>query len=172
MAKGNKGRGIALSKEQVDKLAEFVRTGVTLDVAAMALGVHPRTIQRYIADAAALIMGHPRSERFTPKYKAFLSYLYKVVSSAEAQAEIEMAKAITEAAKVEWKAALEWLSRRRPGRWSSMSKRVITSNRLEELSGGIRDLRELPSSELERLLETSSFPEEEVKALPSQSGGE
>ncbi len=162
-----RGKPLALSKEKIDAIAERLLYGVTLEVAAMSVGVHPRTLQKYMVDAAKLAAGSPDSERFTHRYKRALRYFFMRIAKAEAEYEVVMAKAIADAAKTDWRAAAESLARRRPRRWSSISRRYA-KHQVEVLRNNpaITDLRELSTRELEQLLASTTS----AGGLPLPSG--
>ncbi len=147
-----RGKPLALSKEKIDAIAERLLYGVTLEVAAMSVGVHPRTLQKYMVDAAKLAAGSPESERYTERYKRALRYFFMKIAKAEAEYEVTMAKAIADAAKTDWRAAAESLARRRPRRWSAISRRYAKQQVEVLVSRGVTDLTRLSTRELEELL--------------------
>jgi hypothetical protein len=99
------GRPTKLTATVQATIVKEIALGVTLDDAAMAAGVSYTTLQNWRNRGAAAKSG---------QYFEFLA----AVSLAEAEAAANFTKTLTSAAqKGDWKAALEWLKRRRRGTW-------------------------------------------------------
>lgn len=147
------GRPYTLDEAKIEQLAKFVKTGVDIDTAARAVGISPRTFYNYKADAKAMINNEIRVREFSEEYIELLSLFIERVMKAEAEAEIEMAQVVVDAASTDWKAALEWLSRRHPERWG---KKQSTEHRHVHLfeqnfEDDVIDVRALTVEELELL---------------------
>ncbi len=82
--------------KKAEQIATLLRSGCTRKDSAGSVGISPDTLVRWVrsnADFAALI------------------------ESAEAYAAVKMTTLLTAAAATEWRAALEWLKRRRREEW-------------------------------------------------------
>lgn len=147
------GRAYTLDEAKIIKLAKFVKTGVDLDTAARAVGISPRTFYNYKADARAMIAGEMRVREFPEEYVELLGKFIEHVMKAEAEAEIEMAQVVVDAAQTDWKAALEWLSRRRPERWGKKATAQHNHTHTLEISEDTQviDVRALTVEQLEQL---------------------
>lgn len=95
------GRPSLQSPEREQRYLDALARGASQSAAAMAAGVTP----------SAIVLWRRKSPDFEERIRATL-----------ADTEIRMAEAVTEAAAVDWKAALAWLTHQRRDEWHTKQK--------------------------------------------------
>jgi predicted DNA-binding transcriptional regulator AlpA len=100
------GRPEKLTEEIARRICDTMRSGVTKEVAAASTGIARSTFYRWIAKGAK-----PDAE---PIYRKFVRDLRQ----AEAEVEVHAAATVRRAMPDNWSAALGFLERRYPTRWS------------------------------------------------------
>lgn len=94
-----------ISREIIEKIAESVLHGSSYEAAAAAAGIHYDTLNEWMKKGR---------EQKSGIYREFSEAL----ETANGQCTVNMVRIIqSAAAKGDWKAALEWLKRRRRGEW-------------------------------------------------------
>jgi len=131
------GRPTKLTPEVQDKISEALRLGSYAEIAARYAGIHPATFYDWMkrgADDLATGRGTIYSE------------FHETVKEAEALCEVRACGIISKAMGDSWQAAMTYLERKHPGRWSRNERR--------ELSGTLQvvpiNLAALTSEELEQ----------------------
>jgi hypothetical protein len=104
-----------LTDELRDRITTVIRTGVSADVAAAAVGIAPRTYYRWMAMGETARSGCHRAFR-------------DAVDQAKAESEVELVSRLETAARNgSWRAAAWLLERRFPERWGRGSVRTEAS---------------------------------------------
>lgn len=105
-----------LVKETTETLLDAVASGVHLETAAKSVGLHPKTVRRWISRAEEDIEANRSSE-----YVTFLAELYKAESLIESSAVASWSRYF-EGEQGDWRAIATYLERRFPDRWGKKSE--------------------------------------------------
>ena len=112
------GRPTKLTPERQQQLLEALRAGCFYETACASAGVSYETVRSWMR------RGEEDGEG------AYFEFL-EAVEEAEAQLELELIGAWTEAARTDWRASMEFLARRYPDRWSPTRKTEISGSETE-----------------------------------------
>lgn len=129
------GRRPALTEETAQRIVSVLRAGNYLKVAAQAAGVGESTLRGWLARGRAAAAEEelhaddpewvlPEAEE---RYVAFL----EVVTQAETAAEVSAVVAWRSAFRDDWRAARDYLVRRRPDRWAATVRVNMTTEEAE-----------------------------------------
>jgi transposase len=97
---GHGGRPTKLTPILAERITWLVAHGVTLQAAAVEVGIGRATLHRWLSD-----------ER--PAYRRFA----EAIDRAEAEAEASMVVTLMRKQRTDWRAAYAWLQARHPERW-------------------------------------------------------
>lgn len=115
------GRNSKLNPERQDRICNALREGNTRRVAAILGGIGESTFYDWLS------WGDPEHENYSEKYAEFS----EAVTRAEAEAEERMVLILFRDAALNekdgYKAAVEWLKRRKPQDWSEKTRIDLTS---------------------------------------------
>lgn len=114
---GKRGQRGKLTKECHDKIVAAMRRGNFFDTACALAGISESTGYKWIAWGEGREYTDHKPADITP-YREFA----EAVKEAEAAAEDEAVSHIKEAAPKDWKAASEFLRRRKPAKWNQVGK--------------------------------------------------
>ena len=122
------GRPLIL-EEHPDKIEEFlalVSEGVTTKAAAGSVGISRATIQSWRAQGNAI--RDSGKKRLTKRERSYLDFLDSIVE-AEDKAEAKFTLYVTRAAAGgDLRAAMYWLSRRRPKDWTEQQRHELVGD--------------------------------------------
>lgn len=112
-----------LTDEMRGRIAQLLVAGCSIEVAASAAGVHPRTLERWLARAQQLHDRDEAGKRIDARDRIYLQLLDEV-RSAQAQAEVKMLATIQQAALAgTWQAAAWFLERTIPERYGGARRK-------------------------------------------------
>ena len=109
-----RGRPSKLTKTVAAKIVEALEAGNFQEPAARAAGVSRSTFHRWMQRGA-----DDESFNRTSIYRDFRDSVKK----AEAEAEVKAVKCVIDAGETKWQAAMTWLERKFPERWSRGERR-------------------------------------------------
>ncbi len=112
------GRPSKLTSDRQKRLLDAIRAGAFYEPACAYAGISYQTCRNWMARG---------KEDGAGEYFEFL----ESVKAVEAELELELAGAWSEAAKTDWRASMEFLSRRFPDRWSPTRKTEISGSETE-----------------------------------------
>ncbi len=156
------GRPTKLTAEVQDKIGEALRLGSYAEIAARYAGIHPATFYDWMKRG---------SEDLATGTKTIFSEFHETIKEAEALCEVRACGIISKAMGDSWQAAMTYLERKHPGRWSRNERR--------ELSGTLQvvpiNLAALTSEELEQAARLTANaqgiePPEEIAEGSEDSG--
>jgi len=144
------GRPTKLTKPVQDRIVELLAAGNYQETAARAAGISRSTFHRWMKRGA-----HAKQRGKDSRYRDFRDSVKK----AEAVAEVAAVKCVIDASETKWQAAMTFLERKFPERWSR-GERVEHSGTIEQPT---IDLSVLTDEELDTL-DTITAKIEGIKA--------
>lgn len=131
------GRPTKLSKPRIDTICESIALGTNYEQAARGAGIHPATLYRWkdVGEAVLTALGNGTKAADLSEQERLAASFCEGIEKAEATAELAMLAVVRNAAlgspakvvdgvEVEpaqspvWQAAMTFLERKYPGRWS------------------------------------------------------
>lgn len=132
------GRPTKLSQARIEAITDSIGLGAVYEQAARAAGIHPATLYRWkeLGEAVLTALGNGAKVKDLPEQERLAATFCELIEKAEAEAELLMIEVVRNAAlgapaeldgegnvvKAEqtpqWQAAMTYLERKHPGRWS------------------------------------------------------
>lgn len=126
----NAGRPLLLNPELTDRIVQVVAAGNYLKTAAQFCGVSQATLQAWLARGRAAAARADNGEDITPGEQPFLTLLERV-TQAETQAEVAAVTHWRRSFSDDWRAARDYLARKRPEQWAAKTTVSISTAEAE-----------------------------------------
>jgi transposase len=124
------GRPLLLNDELADRIVQVVAAGNYLKTAAQFCGVSQSTLQAWLARGRAAAAQADAVQEVPQAEEPFLRLLERV-TQAETQAEIAAVTHWRRAFGEDWRAARDYLGRKRPDQWAAKTTVAISSDEAE-----------------------------------------
>lgn len=111
------GRPTKLNPDVQAKIGEALRLGAYAEVAARYAGIHPATFYDWMRRGA---------DDLATGGDTIYSEFHETIKEAEALAEVRACGIISKAMGDSWQAAMTYLERKHPGRWSRGERRELS----------------------------------------------
>jgi predicted DNA-binding protein (UPF0251 family) len=134
-----RGRPSKLTKTVAAKIVEYLEVGNYQETAARAAGISRSTFHRWMKRGA-----DAKSRGKDSRYRDFRDSVKK----AEAEAEVRAVKCVIDASETKWQAAMTYLERKFPERWSRGERREHSG----AIERPVQNLSVLSDEELDQLL--------------------
>jgi hypothetical protein len=128
---GRPGRPPLLTPELRDKIVEVVSAGNYLKTAAQFCGVGQSTLQGWLARGRTAAAAVEAGQEVPPEEERYLEFLASV-TQAETRAEVAAVTHWRRAFTEDWRAARDYLGRKRPDQWAAKTTVAISSEEAEQ----------------------------------------
>jgi hypothetical protein len=124
------GRPTLLTEELHNRIVEVVAAGNYLKTAAQFCGVGNSTLLGWLARGRAAAAAAERGEEVAPEEVRYLTFL-EAITQAETRAEVAAVTHWRRAFAEDWRAARDYLGRKRPEQWAAKTTVAISSEEAE-----------------------------------------
>jgi transposase len=110
------GRPTKLTPARREQLASLVRTGVPVETAALAPGIHRDSFFAWVRRGQDALVARDQGETVEARELPYLEFA-EAIARARAEAEVEAVQIVNTAMERDWRAAAWLLERLSPARW-------------------------------------------------------
>lgn len=133
-AKNKIGRGSKLSMELIEEVLNLIEAGNYVEVSCLAVGITESTYYNWLRRGKDLLDDWGTDVDAWPdwlnEYDAHCMVLTQGAVRAQARSEAMAVATVRKAMKDDYRAAIAWLERRHPGRWSRRTEVHMSQNGL------------------------------------------
>lgn len=124
------GRRGALTDDLADRIVQVVAAGNYLRTAAQFAGIGQSTLMLWMAKGRAAAAVRDSGEEVPPEDRRYLVFMERV-TQAETQAEVAAVTYWRRSFGEDWRAARDYLARKRPEQWAAKTTVTISSDEAE-----------------------------------------